>query len=221
MRQCRLSLGTFALIAAPFYLNDLANLWVSDWRGWLAIDYLGVKLLPLVLIYRAVRRGEITPGGLGLRAQSPGGFGLTFTGVAVAGILIDQNAYVLLEGLPGYPPLGGMPPITSPAWNWFDLTAGLLAVGAMEELVFRGAAAAWLGRHLSSPMAVVAVSALLFGLIHWSGGAHAVLVTGLIGAMLMSVYLVTRALPALMLAHVAINFVNFAGVVPKTLFRLT
>jgi membrane protease YdiL (CAAX protease family) len=31
-----------------------------------------------------------------------------------------------------------MPAITNPFWNGADLTLGLLAVGILEELVFRG-----------------------------------------------------------------------------------
>lgn len=31
----------------------------------------------------------------------------------------------------------------------------------------------------------------------------------------------TRALPAVMLAHFAIDFIDFAGVVPKSIFKLT
>ena len=38
------------VIAGPFYLNDFANLYVTDWRWWLAIDYVSVKLFPLAVI---------------------------------------------------------------------------------------------------------------------------------------------------------------------------
>jgi hypothetical protein len=35
----------------------------------------------------------------------------------------------------------------------------------------------------------------------------------------MAAYLRTRSLPAIMLAHFAINFIDFAGVVPKAIFQ--
>jgi membrane protease YdiL (CAAX protease family) len=54
------------------------------------------------------------------------------------GTIIDQNGYKLVEKLSGYSPLGGMPAITNPVWNWIDLTFGLFMVGIFEELIFRG-----------------------------------------------------------------------------------
>jgi membrane protease YdiL (CAAX protease family) len=46
-----------------------------------------------------------------------------------------------------------------------------------------------------------------------------VLVTSAIGAMLMIAYMRTKSLPAIMLAHAAIDFIDFAGVIPKALFK--
>ena len=37
--------------------------------------------------------------------------------------------------------------------------------------------------------------------------------------MLMIVYMRTKLLPAIMLAHAVVDFIDFAGVVPKTLFK--
>jgi len=46
-----------------------------------------------------------------------------------------------------------------------------------------------------------------------------VLITAVIGAVLMAFYLRTRSVAALALAHFAINFIDFAGVIPKSVFR--
>jgi membrane protease YdiL (CAAX protease family) len=67
---------------------------------------------------------------------------------------------------------------------------------------------------------MVAIFSVAFGLIHWSSGLDAVRITSIIGAVFMIAYLRTRALPPVMLAHVAINFIDFAGVVPKSIFKL-
>lgn len=206
------------VLAGPFYLNDFASIHVTDWRWWLAIDYVGVKLLPLAVVAWLLARGHVTGGQLGLRAQPVAAAVATFVVVALAGTLIDQNAYGLLEGLPGYPALGGMPPITEPLWDWVDLTLGLALVAVCEELVFRGYLAAYLERFTRNPLAIILVSSLAFGLIHWSAGLHGVLVTAVIGAVFMAAYLRTRSLPAIMAAHFAVNFIDFAGVVPKRWF---
>ena len=213
-------LAIFAALAAPFYLNDFANIYVRDWRWWLAIDYLFVKLLPLAVVAYVVARGRMKPADFGLTVQRPLPLLLVFLSAALTGTLIDQNAYKLMEGLPGYSPLGGMPEIASRAWNRIDLALGLLLVGVLEELIFRGYACTVIRRFTAAPVAIVAISSIAFGLIHWSLGLHAVAITAAIGAVFMCFYLHTRSVPALILAHFAVNFIDFAGVVPKSVFKL-
>jgi membrane protease YdiL (CAAX protease family) len=143
---------------------------------------------------------------------------VVFLVVAFVGTIIDQNGYQLVAKLSGYSPLGGMPAITNPVWNWIDLTFGLFMVGIFEELIFRGYMHTFISRYTKSSFAIVVISAVAFGLIHWSLGLHDVLITSTIGAVFMTAYLRTRSLPALMLAHFAVNFIDFAGIIPKSIF---
>ena len=138
--------------------------------------------------------------------------------VALVGTIIDQNGYKLVAKLSGYSPLGAMPAITNPVWNWIDLTFGLFMVGIFEELIFRGYMHTFISRYTKSSFAIVVITAVAFGLIHWSFGLHDVLITSTIGAVFMTAYLRTRSLPALMLAHFAVNFIDFAGIIPKSIF---
>lgn len=66
---------------------------------------------------------------------------------------------------------------------------------------------------------IVAVSSVAFGLIHWSQGLHAVLITSIIGTVFMIAYVKTRSLPAIMLAHFAIDFIDFSELIPKSIFK--
>jgi uncharacterized protein len=214
-----LSPAFLLLLILPFYLNDFASIHIDDWRVWLTIDYLGVKLLPLALVVWLVRSGRVSLRDLGLVRQGPVAMAAMFAVLTLVGTIIDQNGYRLLEGLPGYAPLGGMPPITNPTWDWIDLTLGLLLVGIVEELVFRGVMLRFLRNYTQSTFAIVIISALVFGLIHWSLGLNAVLVTTVIGAVFMIAYIRTGSLLPVMLAHFAVNFIDFAGVVPKSMFQ--
>ncbi|OPY76113.1 MAG: CAAX amino terminal protease self- immunity [Syntrophorhabdus sp. PtaU1.Bin058] len=207
------------VLAGPFYLNDFANLYVKDWRWWLLIDYAAVKLFPLGFALWLIYGKKMQASDFGLKTQSLLSGLLVFLIVALVGTAIDQNAYQLMAKVPGYKPLGGMPEITSPVWNWVDLTFGLLMVGICEELVFRGFLHAFITRYTEDRCAIIVISSGAFGLIHWSLGLHAVLITSTIGAVFMIAYLKTRSLPAIMLAHFAINFVDFAGVIPKSIFK--
>ncbi len=211
----------FVLLVSPFYLNDFASIFIKDWRPWLFIDYVGVKCFPLAVALWLIRSRKMRPAEFGLATQSVSSFVVAFLILALVGTVIDQNGYQLIKQVPGYQALGDMPVIGSPAWNWIDLTLGLLLVGIVEELVFRGYMHTFLSRFTQSSFAIVAISSVAFGLIHWSLGLHAVLITPIIGAVFMIAYLRTRALPAVMVAHFAIDFIDFAGVVPKSIFKLT
>ena len=89
--------------------------------------------------------------------------------------------------------------------------------------LFRGALAAALERcgwaPAAHPAMLVLVSGVSFGLIHWSLGGHSVMVTGAIGAVFMVIYLASRSILPIALGHFAVNFVDFAGVVPKQWFQ--
>lgn len=210
----------FLLLVGPFFLNDLANIFVSSWQWWLVIDYSFTKLLPGLVIYSLWQRKSLSLADIGLVAQPLPLFLTFFLVTGLVTVCIDQNAYTLLAKLPGFQPLGGIPVIDSSFWKWIDLTIGLLLVGMFEELIFRGYMLMVIRQYTKNPTVIVLVSALIFGLIHWSLGLHAVLITALIGAVFMLAYLWSRSLPAIMLAHFLVNFIDFAGVIPKSLFRV-
>jgi len=220
-RKNELYILAAVLLFSPFYLNDFASMYVKDWRWWLFIDYAGVKLLPVLVAFWLIYSKKMRASEFGLKTQSTPLFLVVFLIVALVGTVIDQNGYQLIEKLPGYSPLGGMPAITSPVWNWVDLTFGLLMVGICEELVFRGFMHTFISRYTENSCAIVLISSVAFGLIHWSLGLHVVIVTSTISAIFMLAFVRTRSLPAIMLAHFTINFIDFAGVIPKAIFKFT
>lgn len=208
------------LLATPFYLNDLANIYVKSWPWWLFIDYAGVKLFPLLTIYWLIRKKKLHTSDLGLTLQGKLPSLCVFLALTLLGTAMDQNGHKIMGRLPGYAALGSMPAITHPVWNWIDLTLGLLAVAVVEELVFRAYAHTFISRYTQSQVVAVAISSAAFGLIHWSLGLHSVLITAGIGAMFMVAYVMTRSLPAIILAHFVVNFIDYAGVIPKSIFKL-
>ena len=216
--QNRIYILALVLLASPFYLNDFANIYVKNWRWWLFIDYVGVKLFPFLVVLWLIRSKKMRASEFGLSTQTIPSFLVVFLVVALVGTTIDQNGYQIVANLPGYSPLGGMPAITNPLWNWIDLTFGLLMVGIFEELIFRGYMHTFISRYTKNSFAIVVISAVAFGLIHWSLGLHDVLITSIIGAVFMIAYLRTRSLPAIALAHFAVNFIDFAGIIPKSIF---
>ena len=216
----RIYILALVLLASPFYLNDFANIYVKNWRWWLFVDYVGTKLFPFLVVLWLIRGKKRRASEFGLTAQTIPSFLVVFLVVALVGTIIDQNGYQLIAQLSGYSPLGRMPKITNPVWNWIDLTFGLLLVGIFEELIFRGYMHTFISRYTNNPFTIVVISAIAFGLIHWSLGLHDVLITSIIGVVFMIAYMRTRSLPAIMLAHFAVNFIDFAGIIPNSIFTL-
>ena len=212
--------ASFAFLVLPFYINDFSSIFIPDWRWWLVIDYVLVKLVPLAGAAWQIRTGQFSSQELGFKPQGIKPFIAWTLGLTLVCTIIDQNAYTFTGNLPGYASLGGMPAITSPLWDWIDLTLGLALVALCEELVFRGYLHA-LFRQLSLPPgAIIALSSAAFGLAHWCLGLHAVLITGFIGAIFMIAYMRTGSLYAIILAHFFVNFIDFSGVIPKSIFQL-
>jgi membrane protease YdiL (CAAX protease family) len=207
------------LLTTPFYLNDFSNIYIKDWCWWILVDYVSVKLFPFIVIAWLMINKKVKADEFGLSSQSVLSFAMVFLIVTFIGTLIDQNAYKLIAKLPGYPPLGTMPIIKSTIGNWVDLTFGLLMVGIFEELVFRGFMCTYLNFYTRTRFAIVLISSIAFGFIHWSSGLHTVLVTSIIGAVFMITYLKTRSVLAIMFTHFAVNFIDYAGVIPRAIFK--
>ncbi len=216
----RLYVWVLALLCVPFYLNDFSNIYVTDWRLWIFIDYTSVKLFPFLIVLWLISTKRMRSPEFGLIPQTAISFVTVFLIGTLAVIFILQNGYLILNGFPGYPRLGKMPEITSPLWLWIDLTIGLLMVGVFEELVFRGYLCTFISRYTRRPWMIVGVSAVAFGFIHWSGGLHMVMLTAAAGAVFMLLYLQTRSLPAIILAHFAVDFIDTASIIPKSIFKL-
>jgi membrane protease YdiL (CAAX protease family) len=206
------------LLCLPFYLNDLNDIFVRDWRWWLLIDYVAVKLFPLLVLAWLIRAKEGGFSSLGLRMPSAISFWSVLAVGALSAVFIEQNGYLLTDWFSGAA-LGKMPEIETPVWRWVDLTAGLVMVAIVEEVVFRGYLRIFLFRYTRRAWVVIVISAIAFGLIHWSGGLQKIMVTSAVGAVYMALYLRTRSLPAIMVSHYLVNFIAFSNVVPQAVFR--
>lgn len=207
------------LLSSPFYLNDFTNIYINDWVLWLWIDYITTKLFPFLVVLWLIYCKKINFHDIGLTAQPLISFMTVFIIGVLAAVFIDHNGYLILSKFPSYSPIDRIPKIVSPLWNWIDLTIGLLIGAIAEELVFRGYLHAFITRYTQHALIIIAISAVAFGFIHWSGGLHKVVVTSAIGAVFMMLYLKTHSLSAIMLAHFTVNFIDFAHVVPTAIFR--
>jgi hypothetical protein len=199
---------------AIFLVNDLANIFVRDYRVWLLIDYGFAKGLPLAMILWAIRKGVATRADFGIRRLPWRPFvGLTVL-LSVVGIIVDQLGWRFLEQLLPRTQLGSWPRIEDPMVNVMDLILGLALVGIVEELLFRGFCFTVLRERTRRTGLSFLLATVVFGAIHWSLGLHAVVSTMIWAVMpLIVVWKTGSAVPGI-IAHFLTNFVAFSNVIP-------
>jgi membrane protease YdiL (CAAX protease family) len=202
-----LGVWMLGLLCAAFYLNDFADIYVTDWRLWILIDYTSVKLFPIVVGFWLIHTGRWRPPEFGRTTYVLVPFLTAFLVGTLTITFIVQYGPLFLKPLPGFPPVGEVPVIESTIWRWVDSTIGLLMVGVCEEFVFRGCFYTVISRYTRRYWIYIGVSALAFGFIHWSGGLHKVMVTGAAGAVLMAIYLQTRSLFGIILSHFTVDLI--------------
>ncbi|MBK8915120.1 MAG: CPBP family intramembrane metalloprotease [Phycisphaerales bacterium] len=95
------------------------------------------------------------------------------------------------------------------------LMMGLVA--AHEEVVFRGLLMPYLRRLTGSWVAAVAISCGIFGVLHLDQGVIGAIQASGIGVVLAIVFIRTRSLLAVTIAHGVFNFVQFQFVAPAML----
>jgi membrane protease YdiL (CAAX protease family) len=200
-------LKTFAVLSLIFVLNDFALIPVRSYAGWLAVDYL-TRILAFAVIIYAVRKGACRWPDFGLKPMRAAPFIAWTAALTVACILIDQFGWKFFRSVLPPAALFDFPKADNGIVKIADLTAGLVLVSVSEEMIFRGLAASALSGKFR-PGAIVAVSCVIFGLIHWSSGLHAVVTTAIWGILPMVSVLRTGSIYPALVAHWATDFIYF------------
>jgi len=205
-----------SVLASVFLLNDFLFLLAKSLGSWLLIDY-GSRLLAVGIVFALVRKKTARAAEFGLTGISfPSGLAWLLL-LTATGLLIDQVGWRYLERHLPHMQLVSMPKIKNSFLNIFDLTFGVALVALSEELVFRGYCYSAFRDRLS-PGVLVALSVVLFGMIHWSQGLHAVVSAALWGVLPMVSVVRTGSIIPAMIAHYITDFVSFGGFVPEGWF---
>ena len=199
-------LVAFAAVAALFFLNDFAFMAAEDVGQWLAADYaFKIAALALIVFVLPLRRAAAD------RALVVSTTEAVLMGLVAAAFVVTvfELGYRPLDEYFADTQLQEFPEISSPALYWLDMTAGLALTAIAEELVFRRLFFSVLGSYFSSTAVLVIASAVLFGLIHWSGGVANVVAAMVAGVALMLLMLRCGSVWPAIAAHYLANFILF------------
>ncbi|WP_319470329.1 CPBP family intramembrane glutamic endopeptidase [uncultured Pseudodesulfovibrio sp.] len=197
-----------AIAYLPYYLNDFANILVTGYPAWLAIDY-GQRFLILGFLFFMLARGELTKADLGLVPVPVRRFALWTVGtVAASMVYLYLSEFVLAPYFPKGA-LGGVPIDMDSSLFLLDVTFGLALVGFSEEIVCRGLTLSTLKGKVSTPVLYL-VSALLFSLMHWSLSAHTLTDAFIYGLIFVPATLATGSIWPATVTHFLVNFVLYS-----------
>ena len=205
----------FILLSAPFFLNDFANIYLSkNWIIFFIIDYVFCKAFPFFIFLYLYKKQRLTLNDIGIKSLPVVQLIIWAIIMTIIGIGIDQTGWRFFENILPKTQLGGFPKIPVPWFDKFDLFFGIMCVGIFEETIFRGMAFTVLRQYFKSTISVFIISSIIFGLIHWSWGVHAIINTAIIGAIFMSVMWKTGSVLPVIIAHFLVDYVSFSGVIP-------
>lgn len=213
-----------SLMIAPFFVFGMVNgtynsslAQISPWLFWLA-DIMGWIVLPSAILYYVYRHY-----GIGLRDY---GFGKltsvqqrreiinwSFLATFILGIYYFAFGWLAWAFIDATPPSFSYTKVI-PEGNGYYVAVFYLSITAavVEEIFFRGLI--WRLVYLSTakynkPIVYVAVSSILFGLVHWENGLPEVLAAMVFGVVACVLYLRLHNLIPLIVAHFIIDVVNF------------
>ena len=203
----------YLLICVPFFLNDFSNIFLYDhYKLWLLIDYVFTKILILGYVFYLLHKGVFSCHDLGLRGLKLKDFLFWTVFMSVVGLFFDQIGGKIFELILPITQLGNFPKISNSFIYKIDLYGGLILVGFVEEIVFRGIAFTVLYEKFNSIFKVFIFSSVIFGLIHWSLGVGSIINTTIIGLVFMVARWRTKSIFPLVLAHFIVDYVVFSGV---------
>jgi len=213
-QQKRLSI--LVVLSSIFLLNDYLFMSARSSVTWLLIDY-GSRLLAIGIVVYLIKKRLALPAEFGL-ARIPLRTSVRWMlPLTATGIFIDQVGWHFFEHLLPNTQLASMPRIQDPVVNIIDLTFGIMLVAVTEEIVFRGYCFTALRDRMGTKL-LISTSAVLFGLIHWSTGQHAIITTALWGVMPMVAIIRTGSVVPGVVAHYITDLVSLGGFIPERWF---
>jgi membrane protease YdiL (CAAX protease family) len=199
------------VIVGPYFFNKLMYIYFPGYLVFLATDY-ACRSFSLAFLYLLLR-GKPTSLPIPWRLAAPSTKELL---MALAGtiVLIGSNVAGMtwIRYLNAHSwRLTRFPLPTNSLLQYFDNSVGMVFVGLSEEVVFRFYLINLLLLRGMSPTMAIIVSTLIFGAIHWSYGAGAMVFAALAGLVLSIIFVSARNLIVPIIVHAVIDAASFAG----------
>lgn len=202
---------------APFELNGFYNprlspgqFWITEITTWL--------VMPLVVVFIALRRGMTTREELGLhirvRVAPPFVFPMLLIAVPILVYYVDS--WSVRKGIELFPTNHGavefsyrdLLPQPGPETGLLRVLAlafMVLTAGFVEEIYYRGLMSMLFPSGCAGSIAYVVVSSVVFSSAHWEGGIVTLIQALIFGVLAAVFFRATRNIWALVVAHIIVD----------------
>ncbi len=206
-----------SILVLIYLVNDFLFIPVNRYLVWLAIDYLA-RLLSVAVIVILIRNKAATTGDFGLVKINAKPLIVWSIVLTATGIFIDQVGWRFFESILPKTGIIHFPKAKGTALKAFDLTFGVGLVAITEELIFRGYFYTVVKKYVKNTAAIVVVSVIVFGMIHWAMGIHAIVTTAIWGILPIVAMIRTGSIIPAIIAHYLTDLVAFAPLMPERWF---
>jgi membrane protease YdiL (CAAX protease family) len=198
-------------IIGPFFFNKLIYIYFPGYPVFVATDYV-CRTFSLAFLYLLLRSEPTSlplPWHLAVPSTRDSLMALVGT-ITLIGSNVVGTTFIRYLNAHSWR-VTRVPLPTNSVLQYFDGTVGMVFVGFSEEVVFRFYLINLLLLRGMSPAGAIIVSTLIFGGIHWSYGAGAVVFATLAGLVLSMIFMSARNLIAPIITHAAFDAFYFAG----------
>ena len=159
----------FFILALIYILNDFVFIYTPKIHYYLAFDY-AFRIISIAIIIYLLKRKIINSSYLKLKSLPVKDTVFwTLYLIMFSIIIFFILEEILLKVIPDVH-LFSYPKYNGALCKVIDLSFGMILVALSEELIFRGYCYSYLAEKTNNTVFVIAVSSIIFGLIHWSNG---------------------------------------------------
>ncbi len=208
------SLFVFILI---FILNDFLFMMANNDIAFLLIDYV-LKVAILIACIYLYKRQICNLEDFGFVKIGLKSFIFWTILLSISGVIIDQVGWRFFYKILPRTELLIFPIIENKILRTFDLIFGLILVGVIEELVFRGYFKNVVGKYIENKLIIIILSSIIFGICHWGAGLHAICTTTVWGILPMIMVIREKSIYPAIIAHYMTDFFGFSQIIPNKWF---
>jgi len=206
------------ILSAIFLLNDFVFINIKSSILWFLVDYI-FRIIVIGVLILMIKKERLKIEDLGFIRIKIDKLVIWIISLSILSILLNNTLWRILYKILPKTQQMFFPSYDNNLIKVFDLSIGIMLVAFTEEIVFRSCYLLILKDKIKSNILIIIISCIVFGMIHWSLGLHAIVAAAIWGIMPMVSLIATNSIWPAIVAHYLTDFVAFSGIIPENWFK--